>query len=205
MRTQHWSLQAAQRFSLLAVVGAAALVFAGCDSGNGPTVKTDYDKSANFAQYHTFAFQKGRIVTRLGTTDPNNTLVADRIQAAVVDQFQQKGLSETTQNPDLVATYVAGAKTKQEIENLGPQPYYSSYFGGPFGFERGGYYGAGYNQFYTNTYTEGTLILDLMDTHTKKLVWRAYVTGPVDKPDQKAINGAVAAALKQFPPMSKGQ
>ena len=205
MKTQHWSLQAAQRFSLLAVVGAAALVFAGCDSGNGPTVKTDYDKSANFAQYHTFAFQKGRIVTRLGTTDPNNTLVADRIQAAVVDQFQQKGLSETTQNPDLVATYVAGAKTKQEIENLGPQPYFSPYFGGPFGFERGGYYGAGYNQFYTNIYTEGTLILDLMDTRTKKLVWRAYVTGPVDKPDQKAINGAVAAALKQFPPMSKGQ
>ena len=205
MRTQHWSLQAAQRFSLLAVVGAAALVFAGCDSGNGPTVKIDYDKSANFAQYHTFAFQKGRIVTRLGTTDPNNTLVADRIQAAVVDQFQQKGLSETTQNPDLVATYVAGAKTKQEIENLGPQPYFSPYFGGPFGFERGGYYGAGYNQFYTNIYTEGTLILDLMDTRTKKLVWRAYVTGPVDKPDQKAINGAVAAALKQFPPMSKGQ
>ena len=205
MKTQYWSLQAAQRFSLLAAVGAAALLFAGCDSGNGPTVKTDYDKSVNFAQYHTFAFQKGRIVTRLGTTDPNNTLVADRIQAAVVNQFQQKGLSETTQNPDLVATYVAGAKTKQEIENLGPQPYYSSYFGGPFGFERGGYYGAGYNQFYTNTYTEGTLILDLMDTHTKKLVWRACVTGPVDKPDQKAIDGAVAAALKQFPPMSKKQ
>ena len=205
MKTQHWSRQAAQRFSLLAAVGAAALVFAGCDSGNGPTVKTDYDKSVNFAQYHTFAFQKGRIVTRLGTPDPNNTLVADRIQAAVVNQFQQKGLSETTQNPDLVATYVAGAKTKQEIENLGPQPYFSPYFGGPFGFERGGYYGAGYNQFYTNTYTEGTLILDLMDTRTKKLVWRAYVTGPVDKPDQKAINGAVAAALKQFPPMSKGQ
>lgn len=189
----------------LAALGVAALLFAGCDSGNGPTVKTDYDKTVNFAQYHTFAFEKGRIATRLGTPDPGNTLVADRIRDAVVNQLSAKGLQPTTQNPDLVATYVAGARTRQEVENLGPNPYYSSYFGGPFGFDRGGYFGRGYDQFYTNTYTEGTLILDLIDTHTKHLVWRAYVTGPVDNPDQKAINNAVSAALKKFPPAPKGQ
>ena len=184
----------------LAALGAAALLFAGCDSGNGPTVKTDYDKTVNFAQYHTFAFEKGRIVTRLGTPDTNNTLAGDRLQEAIVSQLSAKGLQSVTQNPDLVVTYVAGARTRQEVESLGPTPYASPYFGGPFRFDRGAYFGTGYNQFYTNTYTEGTLILDLIDTRTKHLVWRAYVTGPVDKPDQKAINGAVSAALKKFPP-----
>ena len=191
-------------FSLVAV-GAAALLFAGCDSGNGPTVKTDYDKTVNFAQYHTFAFQRGRIVTRLGTPDTNNTLVADRIREAVVSQLSAKGLQPVTQNPDLVVTYVAGAKTKQDIESMGPTPYHSPYFGGPFGFDRGAYFGTGYDQFYTTTYTEGTLILDLIDPRTRHLVWRAYVTGPVDNPDQKAINKAVSAALKKFPPTPKGQ
>ena len=195
----------AKRYVLpFAAIGAAALVLAGCDSGNGPPVRTDYDKNVNFAHSHTFAFQKGRIVTRLGTPDTNNTLVDGRIRDAVVNQLSAKGLQLNTQNPDLVATYVAGARNKQEIENLGPTPYDGPYFGGPFGFERGGFYGAGYDQFYTNSYTQGTLILDLIDPHTKKLVWRAYVTEAIDQPDQKTVNGAVSAALKQFPPKPKG-
>ena len=163
-------------------------------------MKTDYDKTTNFAQYHTFAFQKGRIVSRLGTPDTNNTLVDGRIHDAVVNQLSAKGLQLDTQSPDLVATYMAGARNKQEIEDLGPNPYNSVYFGGPFGFRRDGFFGPGYDQFYTTTYTQGTLILDLIDRRTKQLVWRAYVTESIDQPDQKTINGAVSAALKQFPP-----
>ncbi len=189
----------------LAALGLAALVFAGCDSGNGPNVKTDYDKNTNFAQYHTFAFQRGRIINRLGVTDANNTLVDGRIRDAVVNQLSAKGLQINTQSPDLVVTYVAGARNRQEIENLGPTPYDSPFFGGPFGFERRGFYGAGYDQFYVNNYTQGTLILDFIDPHTKQLVWRAYVSGPVDQPDAKTINNAVSAALKQYPPKPKSQ
>ncbi len=204
MKTQNSSRPRLTRGAAsLAALAAAALLFTGCNSDSGPNVKTDYDKNVNFAQYHTFAFQPGRIVTRLGTPDPNNTLVADRIRDAVVNQLSAKGLQLNTQNPDLVATYIAGAKTKQDIESMGPDPYNSPYFGGPFGFRRDAFWGPGYNQFYTTTYTQGTLILDLIDPHTKQLVWRAYVSGPVDNPDQKTVNNAVAAALKNFPPSPK--
>lgn len=204
MKTQSWSFRTSKaRVLPIAALGLAAALLAGCNSDSGPNVKTDYDKNVNFAQYHTFAFQPGRIVTRLGTPDPNNTLVADRIRDAVVNQLAAKGLQPVTQNPDLVATYIAGAKTKQDIESMGPDPYNSPYFGGPFGFRRDAFWGPGYNQFYTNTYTQGTLILDLIDPRTKQLVWRAYVSGPVDNPDQKTVNNAVAAALKNFPPSPK--
>ncbi len=204
MKTQSWSFQTTKaRIVSVAALGLAAVLLAGCNSGDGPNVKTDYDKSVNFAQYRTFAFQPGRLVSRLGTPDTNNTLVAGRIQNAVVNQLMAKGLQPVTQNPDLVATYVAGAKTRQDIESMGPDPYNSPYFGGPFGFDRGAYFGAGYNEFYTNTYTQGTLILDLIDPHTKKLVWRAYVSGPIDQPDQKTVNNAVSAGLKSFPPSQK--
>ncbi len=204
MKTQSWSFRTLKApLVSVAALGLAAALLAGCNSDSGQSVKTDYDKNVNFAQYHTFAFQPGRIVSRLGTPDPNNTLVAGRIQNAVVNQLTAKGLQPVTQNPDLVATYVAGAKTKQDIESMGPDPYNSPYFGGPFGFDRGAYFGAGYNQFYTNTYTQGTLILDLIDPRTKKLVWRAYVSGPVDQPDEKTVSNAVSAALKNFPPPAK--
>lgn len=203
MKIQLSSRTMKARVAPLAALAVATALLAGCNSGDGLNVKTDYDKNVNFAQYHTFAFQPGRLVSRLGTPDTNNTLVAGRIQNAVINQLTAKGLQPVTQNPDLVATYVAGAKTKQDIESMGPDPYNSPYFGGPFGFDRGAYFGAGYDQFYTNTYTQGTLILDLIDPRTKKLVWRAYVSGPVDQPDQKTVSNAVAAALKNFPPKSK--
>lgn len=204
MNTKNWLFETAKRRVFpLAAIGLAVLVISGCDNGNGPTVKTDYDKNVNFAQYHTFAFERGRIVTRFGTPDPNNTLVDGRIHDAVVNQLSAKGLQLNTQSPDLVATYIAGARTKQEIEDLGPEPYASPYFGGPFGFRHDGFWGEGYDQFYVRNYTQGTLILDLIDPHTKQLVWRAYVSGPVDQPDQKTINNAVSAALKQFPPKPK--
>jgi hypothetical protein len=184
----------------LAALGLAVMVFAGCDSGNGLNVKTDYDKNVNFAQYHTFTFQRGRIINRLGVQDTNNTLVDGRIRDAVVNQLSAKGLQLNTQSPDLVVTYIAGAKNKQEIESLGPTPYDSPFFGGPFGFRRDAFWGAGYDQFYVHDYTQGTLILDFIDPHTRQLVWRAYVAGPVDEPDAKTINNAVSAALKQYPP-----
>lgn len=184
----------------LAVLGLAALALAGCDSGDGPTVKTDYDHNVNFAQFHTFAFQRGRIINSLGAPDPNNTLLDGRIHDAVVNQLTAKGLQISSQSPDLVVTYVAGAKSKQQIEDLGPTPYASPFFGGPFGFYRDGFWGPGYDQFYVRNYTQGTLILDFLDPHTRHLVWRAYVSGPVSNPDFKAVNSAVAAALKKYPP-----
>ena len=106
---------AKRRVLPLAALGLAALVFAGCDSGNGPNVRTAYDKIVNFAQYHSFAFQRGRIINRLGVPDTDNTLVDGRIRDAVVNQLSAKGLALNTQSPDLVVTYVAGARTKQEI------------------------------------------------------------------------------------------
>jgi len=188
----------------LAALGLTALVLAGCNSGNGPSVKTDYDKRVDFARFHTFAFQRGRLFNRLGAPDNNNTLVDGRIRDAVVDDLSAKGLRLDTRNPDLVATYIAGAKNKQQITNLGPDVYDSPYFGGPFGFSpEGSWWGPGYDQFYINNYTQGTLILDLIDPHTKQLVWRAYVTQQIDQPDAKTINSAVAAALKNFPPAPK--
>ena len=188
-----------------ALIGGALLV--GCNSSDGPKVTTDYAPNTNFAQYHTYAFQPGRIMTKFGANDPNNTLLNNRIQAAVDASLPAKGLTSTTQNPDLVVTYIAGAQNKQEIESMGPQVYDGPYFGRGFLFRPyGAWWDQGFDNYYVNSYTQGTLILDFVDPRTKQLVWRAYVSskinsnGPVD---QKAIDSAVSAALKQYPPKPK--
>lgn len=188
-----------------ALLGGALLV--GCNSDDGPKVTTDSAPNANFAQYHTYAFQPGRIMTKFGANDPNNTLLNNRIQAAVASVLPEKGLTASTQNPDLVVTYIAGAQNKQQIEDLGPQVYDGAYFGRGFFFRpEGAWWNRGYDNYYVNTYTQGTLILDFVDPRTKQLVWRAYVSSKINSSgpvDQKTIDSAVNAALKQYPPKPK--
>ena len=41
-------------------------------------------------------------------------------------------------------------------------------------FWTGGWWDPTYNDWWARTYNEGTLIIDLVDAHTKRLVWRAY-------------------------------
>ena len=54
-------------------------------------------------------------------------------------------------------------------------------------------------------YEQGTLVIDVVDTHTNKVVWRGWaqdsVQGMIDNQDQmeKKINEAVTKMMKEFP------
>ena len=182
---------------------------AGCGGSPSPDIKTDYDSKVYFSAYKTFAFQTGRIILPSDITpDSNNTLIDDRIRNAVTAQMTAKGLQPDPTNPDLVVTYVAGAKNKLEVEKQIAAPPPPGWAAG--GWYQPGYYGPngwwdpGYNAYFTRNYTEGTLIVDLIDPKAKKLIWRAYVTGEVRKiPDDKAINTLFAKILSKYPPKPK--
>ena len=61
-----------------------------------------------------------------------------------------------------------------------------------------------YVDWWTRTYNEGTLVIDLIDASSRKLVWRAYAQTEINKPvsDQKAQKVA-EKAFKNFPPAPK--
>ena len=72
----------------------------------------------------------------------------------------------------------------------------------PYGYGRYGMW-AGAPVTYTdfNTYGEGTLIIDFVDAHTKKLVFRGVGKAVVGGPEANAekIRAAVAKIMDQFP------
>jgi Domain of unknown function (DUF4136) len=58
-----------------------------------------------------------------------------------------------------------------------------------------------YTQWWTRTYEEGTLIIDLIDAHSKKLIWRAYASSEVKTPvTEEKIRKAVDKAFTKYPP-----
>jgi hypothetical protein len=159
-------------------------------------VAIDHDPAVDFTRFRTFQLVGGHLM-RDGISDDNNTLVQDRIVGALRSALQGKGLHEAGAGApaDLDVGYFAGARTRTEIEAM---PAYGPGFG-PFWY--GGWWDPAYKDWWTRTYNEGTLVIDLVDAQTKRLVWRAYTQTEIHIPvsDEK-IREAVGKAFQSFPP-----
>jgi hypothetical protein len=120
--------------------------------------------------------------------------VVQRVGAAVEAGLKAKGYLQAEGAPDfLVATYV-GRQSRIQVTDWG-------YGYGP----RGAWYGGGVDVY---QYEQGSLVLDIVDARTKKLVWRGTATAIIDpgaSPEErtKRINEAVAKMLEDFPPRKK--
>ena len=92
-----------------------------------------------------------------------------------------------TTTPDvIVATHVTSSEGKELVVN---------------GFGPGPWWGGGTAQ--VETYIEGTLIVDLYDAKTKKMVWRGVATATVSsKPEKNAekIDKSLAKMFARYPP-----
>jgi len=173
---------------LLAV--AALLSLAGCAStGAGPEVRVEFDKSAPFESYRTFAFQ-----SPLGTGEG---LATRYLQAATRRELEAKGLRYVESMPDLRVNFNGRLSERHGAPLSGPPGGYYSY--------RQGHYAAwsGYPALEAAPYTVGTVNIDLIDAARSQLVWEGVVTTVVtDKmltELQPAIDGAVAAAFARYP------
>ena len=64
-----------------------------------------------------------------------------------------------------------------------------------------GLWGAYPQDFWVSEYPEGTLVIDLVDARSQKLVWRAYcVAEGTGMSDAAFIQKAVSKAFERFPP-----
>lgn len=148
-------------------------------------VTTDFDHMANFSAYKTFMWLREPRVR-----DP---LMRRRVVDAVNAQLTAKGLQLVTEGADLGV--IANGSTMQE-QTL--ETFYTG-FGG-WGW-RG--WNDGFATTYPETFTVGTLVVDLFDTRTKQVIWRGTATDTLsDKPEKTAekLNKAVETIFKKFPP-----
>jgi hypothetical protein len=174
----------------------AVSALAGCATTQ---VKTDWDKQANFAQYRTFAVRAGKVVPEPGTVqaaDPQpDTLVLSRIDTALKNDLVSKGLAPAAGNPDLIVTYTAGARTKEQVVSNW----------GTFGWGYGPRWGHGplYDDVWVDRYSQATLVIDLIDASSKKVVFRAVAEADYKNiRNPKFIQAAVDKALARYPALA---
>jgi hypothetical protein len=163
----------------IALLLTASLAFA-------QKVSTDYDRSFDFSQIHTFAVQLG--------TEWKNPLQQDRAKADIIEQLTSKGWTQAT-DPATADVVVAIHGAVQQQKSL--DTYYS---GGGWGW------GGGMSQTNVNVVNVGTMVVDVLNTHTKKLIFRGTATDQLsNKPEKNTekLDKAVEKIFKDFPPKPK--
>ena len=174
-----------------------------CDTYNYYTAGLN---RTNMSGYHSFAWMPAVENPKKQNTRNNDEADA-KIKDAATTALQAKGLTLQKQNPDLVVVYTTtvgrGSRTEYYTDYPGfyggwgwgagwgwgsrwgwggwARPGYYA-FGGPFSY----YGGVTYAE--QEHYKEGTIIIDLIDTRTKKVVWRGFGVGEVHHNPQKNID-----------------
>lgn len=181
---------------LLAVL--TACTFTACST---VSVTTNYDHAAPFAKYKTYTLAEAPSGKKLS---PESQEV---LRKAIRTQLAARGVTEAKQGKgDLAIVWNVITKDKvsvQEYTDWGynkPTSYGSTtwpYVYGAYGMWEGA------PRTYTNvsSYTEGTLLIDAVDTHTNKLVFRGAGTAVVggQKSNARKIEKAVAQMVAALP------
>src|SRR5690348_14899016 len=173
--------------SIFASVGIALLL---ATASFAQQVKTDYDRSADFSQYKTYSWEK------VQTQDP---LWVGRIKDAVNRVLTAKGWKqmESGGSGQVAVLAIEMNKNQQTLDT-----FYNGW-GGGWGWRRFG--GAGFGEATTTTenYTVGTLVVDLFDASSKKLIWRGAASDTLSDKSAKNIKNldkGVQKMFDRFPP-----
>jgi hypothetical protein len=157
-----------------------------CSVAWAQDVKVDWDKTANFTGFKTYAWTTG--------TPAKNPLMGQRIVEGVDQQLAAKGLQkvDSNSNPDLLVLYHASTGSQTQLNTMGT--------GWGWGW------GGGSTTTTVDKIPTGQLSVDIGDAKTKKLLWLGSASDTLsDKPEKNTekINKALDKMFKKFPPSEK--
>ena len=178
-------------------LGMCLMVLAGCA---GQQVSTDYSPVNGFSQYRSFS-----MVSRPDSV--SHQLIDDRVRNSVEARLEAKGLKETDRSSaDLFVGYGVVDRTHKEVYTTGP----GWGWGGGWGW-RSYRWGVAWPtdlRRSVETYTDGTVLITMVDAKTHRLVWQGQADDalslPVNNPSKatRSIDEAVASILAKYPPPS---
>jgi hypothetical protein len=162
-----------------------AILLAGCAPIG---TNFDYDASWDFDSLKTYQLLTPPAESGI------NSLTLDRVTNAINSELIARGYDGVDANPDFQVAYHIGSEQKIEVSDWG------------YAYRRrGAYYGGNRSAVDVYQYQEGSLIVDIVDTKTHKLIWRGTArkvldTNPTPEERIATVNAAVAKLLEAFPP-----
>lgn len=170
----------------------AAFALSAC--GSGVSVKTDYNPEAAQAMNAYKTYSWATIKRDQGVTPLNR----DRIISAIDAALGAKGFQKQASGGDFQVAFIA--TMNQQTDYTTTNDYY--------GYGWGRWYGAGGMSTSRTTaynWTQGTLVLDIIDGKSNEMVYRSTAEAEVDQDlspaeRQTRLNAGAIRMLEKFPP-----
>lgn len=191
-----------------------AALFLGGIMSSCATVNVENAAKINLENYRKFSFAQPEVTGAIKNPLLRNGITDQNIQHAIGDELAKKGILRDDQNPDFLVMYHEYFEQKShQVPNATNYPYYGygAWGFGPsrYGF-RGHFYPINYGVYYhpwsyggyhTEHYTDGTLIIDVLDAKTSQLLWRGSIENPVGNPARlsKQFAKEAQAILNKYP------
>lgn len=189
IRTRYTTAMPSCFFALLLLIGVALPAAA--------KTTVDFDPGLDFSKFKTFAFIGP--VENLVQIMLNPDAIDTRMHRMVVRELEKKGLHEVNpgQNADLVVRYWASSASSVNVAAMGNWAPYGPYIEGRWA--------SVYNAVTSSSQRDGALILDLIDSRGKALVWRLYLVRKLSDPekDWKKADEEFTEGFKNYPPTDK--
>jgi len=153
-------------------------------------VKVEYDKTKDYSGYKTFRFGESEIVTPKDRKQISDEALDKIIKEAIVKELTEKGLTQNDSTGQLTITYLAGIFEHSEIQKLGPL----------------GQTPGSSATTWSNTYSQGELVIDINDSKNNIRVWRINSQTNTTTPEAvQYIDQIVDKGLKKFGVKPKGK
>ena len=162
-----------------------------CSVAEAQKTSAAFDEKVDFSSYKTFAFDK---------EGARNPYVNSLIVEAVARELTSRGLTKVDSDPDVQVVYLAATVPNLQVQNV---PFYhvvNPTYSGMVG-------SATMNMWDVTT---GTLVIDLLDTKSDRVVFRGTITDVLQRAPSadlkadakivsKPINKGVAKIFKKYP------
>ncbi|MDH4049716.1 MAG: DUF4136 domain-containing protein [Gammaproteobacteria bacterium] len=177
----------------LPLIALALVVTTVSACSSGGSIRSDYDREADFSMYRTYDFMEGAGPDREGY----ESLFTKYMITAITLEMDNRGYRRSDA-PDLLVNFNAVLQEKTKVTQISTPPL----SGGYYGYRRGIYnpwVGYGYaTQTNVSQYTEGTLNIDIVDARKMQLVWEAVGVGRITEKKLENLEDTVKEAVPKF-------
>jgi len=192
---------------LNAACGLLLLLLGSCS----PAVTVQQKPGVDFTRYRTYDWAKTEVKSANSQNPLYKSSLNDQIiQGAISSELAKRGIRpvQGAARPDFYLTYhLYIEEAERQVSNPPAAgyayPYAMTYRGAVLPINYGYFYSSPFyaTGTHTETYQEGTMILDFVDARSNNLVWRGSVADPVNNPAKLGTEFAKSAKdiLDKFP------
>jgi len=177
-----------RRLMKTGVVAGAVLLLAGCAAAT-MTVSSHADRTLDFARYRSFAWGPADALPTGDARLDQDPLFKDRLHGAIEKQLAQRGIAVAAGYADLLIHYHANVTHRLDPNQVD---------------RANGYCASGDCVPSPVSYEAGTLVIDIVDARSQRLIWRGWAQNDVEDllrgPDSmtRTIDEAVTRMLRRL-------